>query len=296
MHRNLQNNNNNTPRLSDFRGTVRNSQNVNLRTIMLRHLYNVHNTITMMDNTSVLLNNFLLGEYTANQNMQNQSTLLGSSRTRTMNNINTYANSMNINHQNQDNNANNINNDLNNRTSYFQNPEVNATNMNEQSPITDTSGNTILDLLLQSLVDSPIDENSTSFLQNNNDTQTYTLRLDTFLSPLMRGTHTQNINDNNSTTQRQVDLSYNIKDVHINDDICLNELYIDYDLLSFERFGMIEEPINDICPITRERFHDEQNVLMICSCKHIFNSSSLKIWIRNNNSCPSCRSPIRSST
>ena len=70
-----------------------------------------------------------------------------------------------------------------------------------------------------------------------------------------------------------------------------------HDLLDIQNYSVIQNhSMNDICPITRERFYDNQNVMMICRCKHVFNKSSLNIWLRNNNTCPSCRTRINRTT
>jgi hypothetical protein len=280
------------------------SHNINLRTIMLRHLYNVHNTITMMDNTSVLLNNFYLAEYTTNSNSNSNY----DSPTRRVNpsNLNNLDTSNNINTATTATTATTTTTATTSTTAHpasTNNAIFSDTNTETSLEQLDISGNPLIQLLLQSLLTNPIDINSTTtsipslyFPNNENESQTnvntdnndqsFTIRLDTFLQPL---------SEQSSRSNNQIpDLSYNIKEVFANDEICLYQLCDDYDLISFERFGMISEPINDICPITRERFHDEQNALMICSCKHIFNASSLKIWIRNNNTCPSCRTIIRS--
>ena len=56
---------------------------------------------------------------------------------------------------------------------------------------------------------------------------------------------------------------------------------------------LIEHPINDICPITRERFDSTtEHILMIKNCKHIFNKSALNIWLDNNSTCPYCRCQV----
>ena len=62
-----------------------------------------------------------------------------------------------------------------------------------------------------------------------------------------------------------------------------------YHLLDVDEYQFIQNPINDICPITRERFYNNQNVLMIKNCGHIFNKSALSRWVSANNTCPSCR-------
>ena len=115
---------------------------------------------------------------------------------------------------------------------------------------------------------------------DNNDQ--YVIRFDTFIPS----------NNNNSNR----DLSYNITDINYdnsyilvennNDDISNSHLY------NVSEFRLIDSPINNICPITRERFYDNQNGLMIRNCRHIFNKSSLMMWINNHNSCPSCRASI----
>ena len=56
------------------------------------------------------------------------------------------------------------------------------------------------------------------------------------------------------------------------------------------RFGDIENPLNTECPILQTEFSEEDNVIQIIECSHIFNSDSLKDWLfRNNHTCPICR-------
>ena len=130
---------------------------------------------------------------------------------------------------------------------------------------------------------NPYNDNNT-VNENNETSQTYVLRFDTLLpnlSNIMNSMY-DNSNNNRNTYNYRI---YNYE----NNDISMNEMLDNYDLLDIKQFDLIENPINDICPITRDRFYNSQNVMMICSCKHIFNKSSLNIWIQNNNSCPSCR-------
>jgi hypothetical protein len=54
-----------------------------------------------------------------------------------------------------------------------------------------------------------------------------------------------------------------------------------------------EEPLNNSCPITLERFEPNSEVLQILGCKHIFSPTSLQHWFRNNVRCPVCRYDIR---
>lgn len=77
----------------------------------------------------------------------------------------------------------------------------------------------------------------------------------------------------------------------VNDDVSQNTEH--YHLYEIRNFDLIQNPINDVCPITRERFDStSENVLMIKNCKHIFNKSALNIWLEENNTCPCCRGRV----
>ena len=130
--------------------------------------------------------------------------------------------------------------------------------------------------------------NRNNRISRNNETNnpTYILRFDSLFqtSEENSNSQTERINNYNSTLVN-IDNSY----------VLLEDNYTDISqthLLDIEEFQYIPNPINDICPITRERFYNNQNVLMIHKCKHIFNKSSLLLWLNNNNSCPSCRTNI----
>ena len=58
-------------------------------------------------------------------------------------------------------------------------------------------------------------------------------------------------------------------------------------------FNQIVQPINDTCPITRNRFNDNDTVLQILECRHCFNPSSLRRWFETSVRCPICRYDIR---
>jgi Ring finger domain len=59
------------------------------------------------------------------------------------------------------------------------------------------------------------------------------------------------------------------------------------------RYGNILRPLNTSCPISMEEFSDNDNVIMIRYCGHIFNTENLTNWFRNNCRCPVCRYDIR---
>lgn len=55
----------------------------------------------------------------------------------------------------------------------------------------------------------------------------------------------------------------------------------------------IVSPMNTSCPITLERFNDDEPVTIIRHCSHIFNTIQLNSWFRTNCKCPVCRYDIR---
>lgn len=60
------------------------------------------------------------------------------------------------------------------------------------------------------------------------------------------------------------------------------------------RFDTIHNPLNESCPISLERFSEEDVVTQILFCGHIFNTEQLDNWFSGNVRCPVCRYDIRS--
>ncbi len=111
--------------------------------------------------------------------------------------------------------------------------------------------------------------------QFNNNPYVYSFHLD-------RGIF-QNARNNNSYITHHVDGSNTTIPENAN-------------VLIYDEFRFIDNPINEICPITRESFFQNQTVSMIKSCRHIFNKDALQIWLSNNHTCPTCRANITSSS
>jgi len=59
------------------------------------------------------------------------------------------------------------------------------------------------------------------------------------------------------------------------------------------RYGDIVSPLNTACPISLENFNEDDRVLIIRHCNHIFSNNSLISWFRSNCRCPVCRYDIR---
>ena len=61
-------------------------------------------------------------------------------------------------------------------------------------------------------------------------------------------------------------------------------------------FSDIVNPINDSCPITQEEFEGDDEVCMINQCKHLFKKNELINWLKEHQTCPSCRYNILTNT
>jgi hypothetical protein len=59
------------------------------------------------------------------------------------------------------------------------------------------------------------------------------------------------------------------------------------------RYGDIETPLSESCPISLERFEPDQVVMQLIPCGHLFCQSQFHEWFDNNVRCPVCRYDIR---
>jgi hypothetical protein len=59
------------------------------------------------------------------------------------------------------------------------------------------------------------------------------------------------------------------------------------------RYGDISNPLSETCPISLERFGNEDMVRQILHCGHIFCQNQFQEWFNNNVRCPVCRYDIR---
>jgi hypothetical protein len=62
------------------------------------------------------------------------------------------------------------------------------------------------------------------------------------------------------------------------------------------RYGDIQDPLSESCPITLERFNPDDIVRQIHSCGHIFCQTAFNEWFASNVRCPVCRYDIRNYT
>lgn len=103
---------------------------------------------------------------------------------------------------------------------------------------------------------------------------------------------------NASSTRPNRDVSLNIIEVDASNISLLSDENDaeDCHIYDVKEFRFIENPVNDICPITRDRFYQNQNVYMTKNCRHIFNKTALNMWLERNNTCPYCRANIFENT
>lgn len=54
----------------------------------------------------------------------------------------------------------------------------------------------------------------------------------------------------------------------------------------------IMNPINQICPISHENFHQTDDVILLPNCQHIYKRIPILNWLSQNNKCPLCRTIV----
>ena len=58
------------------------------------------------------------------------------------------------------------------------------------------------------------------------------------------------------------------------------------------KYNTIPIPLNTTCPISFDNFNEDDDVVVIKKCSHIFKKSSLERWLQRSHCCPYCRSVI----
>ncbi len=148
-----------------------------------------------------------------------------------------------------------------------------------------TNSDNFIENMIHSFIHTPLNENNSS----RNLFPSMQFRFDQTIIP--------NHDTSNNLIQRNIDISENVYNIdNSNTLIDISNEIIDisnhYLLYNVNEYSYIPNPLNDICPITRERFYNNQDVYMIKKCKHIFNKSALTRWFTTNNTCPNCRETI----
>ncbi len=62
------------------------------------------------------------------------------------------------------------------------------------------------------------------------------------------------------------------------------------------RYGDIDGPLSESCPISLDEFNDDDQVRQLLPCGHLFHETQFQEWFQNNVRCPVCRYDIRNYT
>lgn len=115
---------------------------------------------------------------------------------------------------------------------------------------------------------------------------------------LIMNDHNQNIREYNNRIRRSTirpliswRLGENLNSQNNNSNM-LFSLLINQNYIVSTTYGQLVNPIDTICPITRETFEYNSQVVMICNCRHIFMKDSFITLISSSNNCPCCRNNI----
>lgn len=96
------------------------------------------------------------------------------------------------------------------------------------------------------------------------------------------------LNDENETS---LDSSNNIQNQNR---LIINYLIQNNNLFFQGKFSDIEHPINNICSISQEEFDNNDDIIKINACNHIFKREEIIRWLEVSNQCPCCRINILS--
>lgn len=96
------------------------------------------------------------------------------------------------------------------------------------------------------------------------------------------------LNDENETS---LDSSNNIQNQNR---LIINYLIQNNNLFFQGKFSDIEHPINNTCSISQEEFDNNDDIIKINACNHIFKREEFIRWLEVSNQCPCCRINILS--
>ena len=92
--------------------------------------------------------------------------------------------------------------------------------------------------------------------------------------------------------ERYIDASYNRRTTYDSSGTVFDVSSIAH-LLTYTQYNNIINPINTSCAITHDEFNENDEVIMINECRHIFKRTSLINWLRFRQTCPCCRINLR---
>ena len=152
---------------------------------------------------------------------------------------------------------------------------------------------------------NPINPNLYNSINRNANNPRYTTNNNTRIntSPISNSSRQNNVNSNNyqnfnyENFLRGFDIGFNNLFNAFNSNVVVRptEQQIQNATRSV-RYGDIQEPLSETCPITLERFGPDDMVRQIHYCGHIFLPNAFNEWFGSNVRCPVCRYDIRTYT
>jgi hypothetical protein len=116
-----------------------------------------------------------------------------------------------------------------------------------------------------------------------------------FIDPIVLDSnhnHNHNNNNNNNTSRRSNAYSRILRSFLDPVEVYPTPAQIENACVVL-RYGDIDQPINNSCPISLDPFYSNDQVTMIRHCSHIFKTTEIQSWFRTNVCCPVCRYDIR---
>jgi hypothetical protein len=140
---------------------------------------------------------------------------------------------------------------------------------------------------------SPTGPTDPTFTIDSNDINLpVTISSDVFLSTIYNNILNSNYNleNNNNLFFSSLNGNRNRNSNRNNTSLpTINDLLL---AVTYSTYGEIDNPINETCPISQKDFSNNDIVLIINECKHIFEPNSIMKWFTRCSDCPLCRRSI----
>uniref|UniRef100_A0A6C0E2M4 RING-type domain-containing protein n=1 Tax=viral metagenome TaxID=1070528 RepID=A0A6C0E2M4_9ZZZZ len=136
--------------------------------------------------------------------------------------------------------------------------------------------------------------NHTSFVRNRNTSRTRHAASNPYLfEPISLNRTSRQGNDNTSILNQRDALWTNLMSSFFSNVPVFPTMDEIRRASTVVRYRDVEDPLNDSCPISLERFTEDSYVTQLNYCGHLFNTNELNIWFETNVRCPVCRHDIR---
>jgi hypothetical protein len=60
--------------------------------------------------------------------------------------------------------------------------------------------------------------------------------------------------------------------------------------------GLYTFRINTVCPICQENYKEDDEMVLITTCKHVYHAACINEWFKQRLQCPTCRGPVLTDT